>query len=920
MARARFAAAMVFSLVYVQGVAQRDSLSESSQNGLDGRGYLDSLSRQMPGMAVTRITADQFNRGNIHHVLQLIQGKVAGVSIVKAGGDPNRDFEIRIRGITTLGYGSAGTGIRSTNENANPLYVIDGVPAVSLANIDPLEVESITVLKDGASAALYGARGSNGVLIINTKRARQTGDYHHASYEGFLAVDQVSNLLPVLSAEEFVQRGGLNFNSNTRWTDEILRTGFSQAHGLGLEGRTGQTDYRIGVQYRDVEGIARNSGFQRLATHLGVHHNMLRDKLRLSLEIMVSNREETNPTRPWSSGSSIFEQGLVYNPTAPVYESNPATGGFFQRSFFAFYNPVAMLAQQEFEATRNNSLVNFTAAYDLLRNLSATVQYGSEQLMQSTGDFYAIEDPVRGQFGNGLASRSLDERANRFLEAMLHYRINFRDWKMKAWGGYANQVSSIEGFSASVTQFLYNQPGFHGLDFGANRTSVNSYRTDDQLVSWQAGAEIIWKNIYSLTLLGRTDSYSGFGANENAGFFPALGVGIDLDQLAGKTPSDWRLRFSYGRTGLLPVDPLLGIRTFLPLPTTQPDGSVVVNIVPTRDSNPTLKWEEKRELNLGFDFSFFKNRFLASVDYYKRTMDDLIYFANTQVGEQNIFLPEESSIGLVYANLGSLNSWGWEFQVSYRDAHLGSVRWNSTLVATGYKRARVESLSKNGVGQRELTAGGQGSVGCCGPQIFRIKPGEELGEMYAPWYTGLDGNGQMQVSTDDWDKYEVVGNGLPQWELGFTNQFTWRNWDLNFLFRGAFGHSLYNNFRRTYEVNYTTVVPWNSVTTPKNIGSTGFNHYASVFFERASFLRLDNITLSYHFPGMAKNYVRVKAYVTAQNLFTITSYAGMDPEVRYADSLEIFAPGSHQLTPGLDRMNQYYPSRTFQLGLQLFVR
>lgn len=871
--------------------------------------------------AVASISSEDFNRGNVTNPGQLIQGKVAGLSIVRPGGDPNQGYTIRLRGLSTFGA------------NTEPLIVLDGVVGASLENVDPNDIESIDVLKDGSAAAIYGARGSSGVILVTTKSGKSgRGAYTNVDYNGFVTVDQVANTITVLAPDEFVSRGGTNFGSRTNWFEELTQTGVSQTHNLSIAGASGRTTYRAAVNYRDNEGIVKNVDFQRLNTRLSVGHEALDGRLRLSTNLAHNNRDQN------SINMGAFRYAVIYNPTAPIFENTAAAeewGGYFQRGLFDFYNPVALANQQTFQGNRKNTLSNYRVDYDIIDNLTVGLNYALDLENGMDGAYWSKNDIQLGAGGNGIARRTTYSNYNRLFEGTLKYSKRFgENLNADFLLGAASQVREFEGFGVQVRNFLFDETGFNNIAFGSIRIGTNtdaySYKNRDVLVSSFARANFNYDNTYFLSASVRSESFSGFGEDQKTGYFPAISAGVQLTELFDLGPvSSLKLRGSFGVTGNLPPAADLALATFRPGPRIDFDGDPLtpddtfVSLVQARDPNPTLKWETKTEVNIGVDYGFFDGRLTGSIEYYTRNINDLLYGVQLPSGAPNPFSPTAPAnvAGFAWANVGSLQAAGFEFLASYNNIQIGSVTWTPALNFTIYKRPIIQELGVGDINIPEIRLSTPGSPGQNNNEIIRNKPGETLGNMYGPRFLGVDENGNyiLSAGVDDPDAFEVVGNGLPDAEMGFNNTFVFGNWDFNFFLRGVFGHDLYNSYRGFYENRDAASNTWNSVITDKTEVVTQPPTFSSLYVERASFLRLDNASLGYNLKTSGNSFSRVRFYAAVQNLFTITGYTGIDPEVRYTDS-EIGDRFNSSLAPGLERRNTYFTTRSWTFGVNIGLK
>lgn len=886
-------------------------------------GYGTQQKKQITS-AVASVKSEDFNAGNVTNPTQLIAGKVAGLSIVRPGGDPNQGFTIRLRGLTTFGG------------NSEPLIVLDGIVGASLDNIDPNDVASIDVLKDGAAAAIYGARGSSGVILITTKSAKTgKGSYVNVDYNSFVTTDQVANNLTVLSPEEFVAQGGQDFGSKTNWFKELTQTGYSSTNNLSIEGASGNTSYRASLNYRDNDGIVKGVNFQRLNSRLSLNHAVLDGKLRFGLSLAYNDRNQE------SVNLSAFRYATIFNPTAPVFEDRTDTDGYFQRDLFDFYNPVALTKQQQFVGERKNTLQNYRIDYDVMKDLTLSLSYANTQETGLDGAFWSKYDRQTGFGVGGQARRSTYDNSNRLIEYTAKYQKSFGDLNAEILIGGADQKRTSEGFAVQVRQFLYDYTGFNNLSFGAIRqgsnTEASSYRVEDVLRSGFGRLNLNYKGTYYFSASMRADSFSGFGSGNKTGYFPAASVGVQLTELFDLGPvSTLKARASYGVSGNLPPAADLAIAGFGSGGILDFDGDPLttsdqfVSLRQTRDPNPTLKWETKTEINVGFDYGLFDNKLTGAIEYYTRNIDDLLYGVNIPAGAPNPFDPVNSPsnvVGFAWANVGSIKSSGFEFTASYNKIKFGSLVWTPSFNFTLYQKAKIESFKVGDLGISELRLATPGSPGQNNNEIIRNIPGQTLGNMYGPTFLGIDENGRyvfpenqlLASGLPDPDKFVIVGNGLPDGEWGFSNNFSMKNWDLSFVLRSVFGHDLYNSYRGFYENRDAASNTWNSVVTDKTPYITQSPTFSSLYVEDATFVRLDNLSLGYRVPVKSNYISNLRVYFAGQNLFTLTNFTGIDPEVRYNDS-ENGDGFTRNLAPGLERRNTYFTTRSFTFGVSLKLK
>ncbi|MFN3998348.1 SusC/RagA family TonB-linked outer membrane protein [Algoriphagus sp.] len=865
--------------------------------------------------AVVGVKPEDFNRGNVSNPAQLLQGKVAGLSITRPGGNPNAGFNIRLRGLSTFGA------------NSSPLIVLDGVIGASLDNVDPNDIQSIDVLKDGSAAAIYGARGSSGVILITTTKQGSREGSTNVTVNSFATLDQATNLIPILSAEEFVARGGNDFGSNTDWRNELISDALSYTTNASISGSFGNSNYMASVNYRDNNGIVKGVGNERLNTRLNFSQGALNNRLRFNLNLNFTNVDQER------INDAAFRYATIYNPTAPVFENTELAqnrfGGYFQRDLFDFFNPVALARQQKFVRETKTALTSYRVEFDILPNLTATAQYSQDRRNELDGNFWSLQDFQVGLGATGSAERRTFDRKQRIFETTLRYETDLSDkLNMTLLGGAGLQYTTNQGFNARVRQYLFDL-GWNNLGAGAirlgNNTDVSSFANEDQLNSLFGRANFNWDNMFFFSASVRAETYSGFGANQQTGVFPAASIGADFTQIFDMGVfSQFKPRVSFGVTGNLPPSPTLALGVFgngnrIDLdgdPLTQND--IFVGINQFSNPNRELKWETKEELNFGVDFGLFNNKVTGSVDYYTRNISDLLFLVPVATGAPNPFDPGRfNTASSTWVNLADLRAAGFEFAVGVNQIGKGMLKWSPMFNFTIYDKTTIQSLSAGELGFEELRFATPGSPGQNNNPIIYNRVGQNLGDIYGPRLNGLTERGEYILSTTDPNEFEKLGNGLPKGEFGFTNSFMYGQWSLNFFIRGAWGHDLYNSYRGFYENGDTPSNTWNSVVTsktPTNPLVTSSPTMNSSFVEDASFIRLDNAEIGYNVRTKSPNLSSVRVYFAAQNLFTITNYTGIDPEVRTND-LENNNPFTSALSPGIERRNTYFQTRSLTLGV-----
>ena len=861
--------------------------------------------------AVATVNAEGFNKGNISDVAQLLQGKVSGLSISRPGGNPNGGFTIRLRGLSTLGA------------NTSPLIVVDGQIGADINTIDPNDIQSMDVLKDAASAAIYGTRGSSGVIIITTKKGGRTPV---VSYNGSITSEKPTKFMPHMSAEEFKAAGGKDLGANTDWNEEITRNAISHIHNLSLSGGTGTgTNYIASLNYRNSEGVAIKTGFNQVNAHFGLNQRALKDKLFFTIDVTTTRRESD------FGFDRAFQYATIFNPTAPIRTTDPTlnlTGsGYVEQNFVEYANPLAVLEQNTNKGTNKRTNINASLTYEIFKGLKLLTRY-AQQTSSNYRWIYlpktSFDTRLLGTTGarngsgftrNGVAQKQDDENFTQLYENTLSYdRQLFGKMQLSALAGYSYQDFTNEGFLVQAGDFLTDITSENmasAQDLKTGKSNATSYKNGSKLVAFFGRLNLNYNDIAFLSASLRREGSTQFGENNKWGNFPAVSGGVDFSRLTDLGPvSSLKLRASYGVTGALPPSSYLSL--FLYGPTANNflyNGNYIPSYEPTQNSNPDLKWERKGEFDIGVDFSAFDSRLTGSIDYYSRQTTDLLFNATVPVPP----FPTSSR----WMNIGTLENKGVEFLIGYDVVKNQTFEWNTTVNFSTFN-IKLAKLNKDLAGT-VIGASNLGSPGQEATQITRAVEGKEIGIIWGAIYKGVDASGKYIFADSSGkdtgsDAYKTqIGHGLPKFELGWTNTFRYKNLDLNFFFRGSFGHDLVNTARAFFENSTPTVVASYNVVKTKyyNPALTTGQTFSSLYVERASFVKLDNATLGYNFNLKSSGAIKgVRAYINAQNLFVITDYTGVDPEVRYTY-------GGNVLAPGVDARDTWVRTRAVTLGVNV---
>lgn len=871
--------------------------------------------------AVTSVDAEEFNQGPITDPAQLLQGKVAGLQVYNRGGDPNGQSKtIRLRGISTVGA------------NSQPLVVVDGIVGASLDNVDPNDIESMSVLKDGSASAIYGSRGSSGVILVTTRSGDKGAGGIKFTYNGQLGASTVLNSVQVMNSEKFLATGGTDLGSSTNWFDEVTRTGVNNVHSLAASGGFGNTSFRVSGNYRDVEGILQNSGFNQFNGRLNFSSKALNDRLSIDFNSSFTNR----------NAEFGFREGLryavLYNPTAPILGADAPFsfaseqyGGYFEAlGLFDSFNPVSVVNQNRNDGKRNELTYGARLAYQFTDKFSVTGRVAQQSTTIDNRAYYPTTSLFRGNATSptrkGRADFYNQNTSFRLYEAFGNYTTNIGKNNLTVTGGYSYQQNNFEDNYFQLGDFPDNSQDFSNIieasqdlqNAGFIQANSNS-SPDDKIIAFFGRANFTLDNAIFINASLRQEGSTKLGEDNRWGLFPAFGVGVDANNYLNLRNVDkFKVRLGYGVTGALPG--LNGLSQPIRSIVNGADGSVSTEL--TRAGNPDLKWEEKAETNLGIEFDM--GRFTTTLDLYNRNISDFILERTVDAA---VF-----GVDTRWENAGNLNTKGVELSLGYDVINNSNVSWNTSVVLSSYKTVLEEYVIP------EQVLGNLGAPGQNGTNMILVREGEEIGQIWGPVFNGvnegapvfkdLNGDGQVIAGADnalnpDAD-FEVLGNGIPDLELGWSNMVQIGDWSVNAFFRGAFGHSLVNTFRAFYEPVVGTQSSYNYVDTDKRVEGLTSAQYSSLYVEKADFLKLDNLTIARSFNfgnGSAVNGMTVS--LTGQNLFVITNYTGTDPDPALVDYGSTDNGGAinfanpQVLTPGIDRRYNYFNARTITLGLKL---
>lgn len=863
--------------------------------------------------SVASVKADNFVKGAVKDVGQLIQGKVAGLAITNPNGDPTGSTQIRLRGTNTIG-----------GANTAPLVLIDGIPG-ELGTVAPEDVESVDVLKDGSAAAIYGTRGTNGVILITTKQAKGV-DINEVEYNGYVSTSLIAKKLDMLNADEFrTLYPDQDHGADTDWIDEISRTPVSHVHNLSLMGGNSKTNYIANLNYASRQGIMKKSDFESFQGRIEVTHRMFDDKLKLKFGLFGKKNQMESTTSGGSFRGWVYGQATRRNPTDPVRNEDGTWNENVSK--FEYENPLALLYETEGNVKKTQLRYNGNIVYNPIKDLtlSAVFSYIRDNMNRGYGEtlnhISALRDGLAGWSSVGAYTKM-----EKLMELTAQYNKEIGAHKFSVLGGYSYNETDFEELWIDNYGFQDDYfGGWHNIGIGSalkdGKANIGSKKTPTNLIGFFGRATYSFKNRYLLMGALRYEGASQLWGTDNAwGLFPSISVGWRITEEAfmknQKIFDDLKLRVGYGVTGSQPKDPFLGVAMLKYGSYAFVNGNWVQTIVPASNPNPDLKWEEKKETNIGLDFVSWGGRLSGSIDYYNRDVDGLIY-------EYGVPTPP-NLYNKTMANGGTMRNRGVEVLVTVVPVQNKDFEW-STTGTFSLNSNKLISLSGS-IFKSDYDYFNTGTVEYSGQvaDSHRVQVGESIGNFYGFKVVDVDSEGRWiyedrngeLVNYKDFthapeDKH-VIGNGLPKWYAGWNNTLRYKNFDLNVTMRGAFGFQIINGGR----MNYENVKNSRFENRLKSVNDLVFGKHTlspevepefnSYYVEDGDYWKIDNITLGYSFGQVGKYIKSLRIYGSVLNALTITGYKGIDPEV-----------STDGLTPGYDTRDRYPSVRSFTFGVNV---
>ena len=892
--------------------------------------------------AVASVKAEDFSVGKIGDAAELVKGKIAGLSITKSSGDPNENSSIMLRGITTI------------KGSVEPLILVDGIEG-SLTTVAPENVASIDVLKDASAAAIYGTRGANGVILITTKSGKR-GSKTSATYSSYASVSEWYKTSDFMNTNDVIY-GRTQFNYDgydTDWLEAITRkAGYTQNHSLSLEGGSDNSTYAANITYSDEEGIMRKSDRENIKGQLDFSQYALNDIIKFNVNVLYSTHKHTNNNNKYA-----YRQAVIRNPSSPIYNED---GTYYEEySKFQYYNPVAIQNELIGDTRTKHARITGNMTVEPIKGWKTNLMISRKETETTSQNYYssgylgnkkASEDSetstqttVRGSASKGSY---LDRSDN--LELTSKYDFTVGKNRINALVGYSYLYNSYDGFTAGNSNFPSESYLYNNLNQGTYLTdedhvaSMSSYQNDNKLIGFFGRASYSYDNRINAMVSVRREGSSKFGDKHKWGTFPSASLGWTLSNEEFMQNFAWlsnlKLRAGYGVTGVIPNDPYVSLNRY-DYDTwgkhLSKDGDWTPSLKVDQNPNPDLRWEKTSEVNIGMDWAVLNSRVSGSIDVYSKKTVDLLY---------DYAVPVPPMLyDITTANVGEMSNKGIEVMINAVPVKSSDFEWSTTLTMS-HNENELLSLS-NDLYQTDNFVEVGGVSDPISVPTHAMEVGHRLGDFWGLRSVGVSKDGFVLVQVKDdngnWTVKEFetkyndeknrqrLGNGLPQIYAGWNNTLRYKGFDLNLQFTGQFGFKILNVQRSFYENNsiaynrlssaadqYPAVEPGGAAVIDPETGKQKMVALAnsmtqgvwSDHIEDGDFVKLTNATLGYTIPTKGKlgEYInKLRVYVSGQNLFCITGYSGLDPEV-----------SNYFLAPGIDDRDKYPTVRSYTVGLSV---
>lgn len=877
-----------------------------------------SMARKDVTSSITTVKADQLNVGVSSDAASMLQGKVAGLTITTTG-DPNGSPSITLRGSSSLRTGQA----------MQPYYVIDGIPGVDISMVAPDDIESIDVLRDATATAIYGSKAANGVIIINTKKGKHGAERTNVSYSGYVAFDNILNTLDMASADDlraYAEATGAtlanDMGANTNWQDEVLRTAISTNHNLSINGGAGKTTYMASINYQDREGVITGSSMDRLNVRSLVTTKVLKDRLELSAGVNARYGKAIGVPMN-NEGASVLDAMNYFSPMLPVRNED---GSWTTGSGSKNYNPLSLIYENTSETMYKNTQLLGKASLEIIEGLKWNVNYSFTNNQSTYSAYDSHNTQLEGISAyNGRATRNTYFGHEHIFETFGNYDTTINDiHKLSVMAGYSwEEKMSNDGFGLTVHDFYDDVLKWNQLTYASTIDGIPAVQSGTKEtirnISFYGRASYSFNSKYMIQATVRRDGSSVFGKNNQWGTFPSVSVAWNITEenfMKNQNLFDnLKFRLGYGVSGNA-----LGFGAYTAIATYGASGFFDYNgkqwrtLAATKNANPDLKWETTGMFNVGLDYGLLNGRLSGTIEFYNKKTKDLIW--NYPVST-NLY-----PFGDIAANVGEITNQGIEVSINAVPVQTKNFTWNTT-VTLSHNKNTVNRLSNDKFEVGVFTQGDPMVAGVSSEGYTqRIIEGEPLGTFFtyefagfndagkATYYVRDENTGERTGETTEQPGYKdrtITGCAQPKLNFGWNNTFNYKNWNATVFFTGVFGNDIYNGTRANYMSPEMLAGGKNVLKEFLDNPTTSASLPSDRFIENGSYLRLSTLSLGYTFKNFNGWLQNLQLYVTCNNLFTITGYKGLDPEVNMGG-----------IDPGIDYRWSVYPhTRTTMVGVKI---
>lgn len=877
-----------------------------------------SMARKDVTSSITTVKADQLNVGVFSDAASMLQGKVAGLTITTTG-DPNGSPSITLRGSSSLRTGQA----------MQPYYVIDGIPGVDISIVAPDDIESIDVLRDATATAIYGSKAANGVIIINTKKGKHGAERTNVSYSGYVAFDNILNTLDMASADDlraYAEATGAtlanDMGANTNWQDEVLRTAISTNHNLSINGGAGKTTYMASINYQDREGVITGSSMDRLNVRSLVTTKVLKDRLELSAGVNARYGKAIGVPMN-NEGASVLDAMNYFSPMLPVRNED---GSWTTGSGSKNYNPLSLIYENTSETMYKNTQLLGKASLEIIEGLKWNVNYSFTNNQSTYSAYDSHNTQLEGISAyNGRATRNTYFGHEHIFETIGNYDTTINDiHKLSVMAGYSwEEKMSNDGFGLTVHDFYDDVLKWNQLTYASTIDGIPAVQSGTKEtirnISFYGRASYSFNSKYMIQATVRRDGSSVFGKNNQWGTFPSVSVAWNITEenfMKNQNLFDnLKFRLGYGVSGNA-----LGFGAYTAIATYGASGFFNYNgkqwrtLAATKNANPDLKWETTGMFNVGLDYGLLNGRLSGTIEFYNKKTKDLIW--NYPVST-NLY-----PFGDIAANVGEITNQGIEISINAVPVQTKNFTWNTT-VTLSHNKNTVNRLSNDKFEVGVFTQGDPMVAGVSSEGYTqRIIEGEPLGTFFtyefagfndagkATYYVRDENTGERTGETTEQPGYKdrtITGCAQPKLNFGWNNTFNYKNWNATVFFTGVFGNDIYNGTRANYMSPEMLAGGKNVLKEFLDNPTTSASLPSDRFIENGSYLRLSTLSLGYTFKNFNGWLQNLQLYVTCNNLFTITGYKGLDPEVNMGG-----------IDPGIDYRWSVYPhTRTTMVGVKI---